>query len=286
MSASTASTSVVMISASGVLLSVSSYRGVLVRGWDVIGFATQPNNTAKEGPRGGNSPYAEALAQFMGVKGLKIFAFFNEVALKVMDATANEQEPWVSYSAIRGDPYINPPEVIVDIPPTLPELQGYEPPTPPPTETRTSASLPFIQLAHKQLDNNDFAAARATLTKGIEADRNSALAYSYRGFAWYLEGLTSKDPQSAYLAYQQGFPDLDVAIKLDPSYAPVRRHRGNTIVATYNALRALRRPTKRHSRPRYRRSYGCRETRPDVQDQHSWLWRRRTGSKVRTSRFR
>ena len=44
-------------------------------------------------------------------------------------------------------------------------------------------------------------------------------------------------------AYRQGFPDLDEAIKLDPSYAPVRRHRGNTIVATYNALRALRRPT-------------------------------------------
>src|SRR5215510_4095098 len=34
-----------------------------------------------------------------------------------------------------------------------------------------------------------------------------------------------------------------MAIQLDPSYAPVRRHRGNTIVATYEALKALRRPT-------------------------------------------
>jgi hypothetical protein len=34
-----------------------------------------------------------------------------------------------------------------------------------------------------------------------------------------------------------------MAIQLDPSYAPVRRHRGNTIVATYKALRTLRRPT-------------------------------------------
>jgi hypothetical protein len=34
-----------------------------------------------------------------------------------------------------------------------------------------------------------------------------------------------------------------MAIQLDPSYAPVRRHRGNTIVATYKALRALGRPT-------------------------------------------
>jgi tetratricopeptide (TPR) repeat protein len=210
----------------------------------VIGFATQPNHTAKQGPRGGNSPYAEALDHFMGVKGLEIFAFFNDVALKVMHDTAKEQRPWVSYSAIEGKAYINPPEVTVGIPPTPPELQGHgDTPSPPINDLRTSASLPFIQLAYKQLDKNDFAAARATLTKGIEADRNSAVAYSYRGFAWYLEGQTFKDPQSARLAYLKGFPDLDEAIKLDPNYAPVRRHRGNMIVATYKALQALRQPT-------------------------------------------
>ena len=32
-------------------------------------------------------------------------------------------------------------------------------------------------------------------------------------------------------------------MRLDQSYAPVRRHRGNAIVATYKALRALRQPT-------------------------------------------
>jgi len=180
----------------------------------------------------------------MRVKGLEIFAFFNEVARKVRDATAKEQVPWVSYSAIEGPAYINPPEVMLAIPirPPPPELQGGPLPTPPPTELRTSASLPFIQSAWKQLDNNEYAAARATLTEGIEADRNSALAYSYRGFAWYLEGQT-KNPRDAYEAYRKGFPDLDTAIQLDPSYAPVRRHRGNTIVATYKALRALGRPT-------------------------------------------
>jgi tetratricopeptide (TPR) repeat protein len=211
----------------------------------VIGFATQPNHTAKQGPPGGNSPYAEALAYFMGVKGLKIFAFFNEVALKVMAATNKEQVPWVSYSAIQDVEYFNPPAVTVGIPPTPQQLRrGHDDESSPPiSSVRTSASLPFIQLAYKQLDNNDFAAARATLTKGIEADRNSAVAYSYRGFAWYLEGQKFKDSRSALEAYRQGFLDLDVAIKLDPSYAPVRRHRGNTIVATYKALRALRQPT-------------------------------------------
>jgi Caspase domain len=210
----------------------------------VIGFATQPNHTAQQGPMGGVSPYAEALAYFMGVKGLEIFAMLNEVGLRVMKETRNDQRPWVSYSAIQGPAYLNPPDVILAIPATPPELQGYgrDPPASPPTELRTSASLDFIQLAWKQLDKDEYAAARATLTKGIEADRNSAVAYSYRGFAWYLEGST-KNPRDAYEAYRKGFPDLDMAIQLDPSYAPVRRHRGNTIVATYKALRALGRPT-------------------------------------------
>ena len=225
----------------------------------MIGFATQPNHTATQGPPGGNSPYAKALDHFMGVKGLEIFDFFNEVGLEVMDATAKEQRPWVAYSAIEGEPYIYPPD---GSPATL---QGH--------------GGEYIQLAYKQLDNNDFAAARATLTKGIEADGNSAVAYSYRGFAWYLEGQTFKDPESALRAYQQGFPDLDEAIKLDPSYAPVRRHRGNMNVAMYNARRASRLPTNdildraiddlSLSMPRD----STRRPRPTVV-----LWRRRTGS--------
>src|SRR5262249_16615310 len=119
---------------------------------------------------------------------------------------------------IEGPAYINPPEVMLAIRPTPPELQGYghdDESSPPISSVRTSASLPFIQLAWKQLDNNEYAAVRATLTKGIEADRNSALAYSYRGFAWYLEGSTAKDPRDAYEAYRKGFPDLDMAIQLD-----------------------------------------------------------------------
>jgi hypothetical protein len=192
----------------------------------------QPNHTATQGPLGGNSPYAKALDHFMGVKGLPIFTFFNEVALEVMDATAKEQRPWFASSAIEGEACINCP----DEPPTPPPLVGRVPPIVPPIGE-------YIQLAYKQLDNNDFAAARDTLTKGIEAHRNSAVAYSYRGFAWYLEGQTFKDPESALRAYQQGFPDLDEAIKLDPSYAPVRRHRGNMNVAMYNARRASRLPT-------------------------------------------
>src|SRR5262249_56652812 len=124
--------------------------------------------------------------------------------------------------------------------PTTPPLLGRRPP--PDTPVPSPDTLDLIQRAYKQLDSKDYARARATLTEAINADESFAAAYSSRGFAWYLEGLT-KDPQNALVAYQQGFSDFDIAIRLDPKYAPVRRHRGNTIVATYKALRALGQPT-------------------------------------------
>jgi tetratricopeptide (TPR) repeat protein len=68
------------------------------------------------------------------------------------------------------------------------------------------------------------------------------LPYSYRGFVWYLEGNRRADPAASLAAYREAFHDLDKAIELDPTYAPVRRHRGNTIVATYRARRLLNKP--------------------------------------------
>src|SRR5262249_52228612 len=186
----------------------------------VIGFATQPNATAWQGPAGDRSPYANALATYMNVKGLELFAMLNEVGLAVMKATNDRQQPWISSSPIPGPIFINPPEAVPPPIPPTPPLLGRSPP------------LGLIQQASKQLDSNDYAGARDTLTEAIKVDGTFAPAYSYRGFAWYLEG-SKKDPRNALVAYREGFPDLDMAIRLDPSYAPVRRHRGNTIMATY-----------------------------------------------------
>jgi tetratricopeptide (TPR) repeat protein len=212
----------------------------------VIGFATQPNNAASEGPVGGNSPYAAALATYIGVRGIELFALLNEVGLDVMAKTNNLQQPWISASPIAGRVYLNPPDILA-VPLVRPTPQELRPASPPivgyaPSEPVTGQSLQFIQLAYKQLENKDYAGARATLTQGIEEDRNFAPAFSYRGFAWYLEGKT-KDPQEALAAYRQGFPDLDRAIELDPRDASVRRHRGDAIVASYSALQALGKPT-------------------------------------------
>jgi tetratricopeptide (TPR) repeat protein len=212
----------------------------------VIGFATQPDNTASQGPVGGLSPYAKALGTYMSVKDLELFTLLNETGLAVMAATDKLQQPWISFSPIFGRIILNrseaPPALAERIPPTPEVLGRTHPEAPPPSSVTGGASLDLIQRAYTQLDKNDYPGARATLTQAIELDRNFAPAYSYRGFAWYLEGLT-KDPRNALEAYRQGFSDLDIAIRLDPSYAPVRRHRGNTIVATYKVLRALGQPT-------------------------------------------
>jgi hypothetical protein len=215
----------------------------------LIGFATQPGATATQGPLGGNSPYAEALATYLGVRGLELFAMLNEVGLAVMDKTKNQQppqQPWISASPITGPVILNL-EVIAGKPPIRPAPPELLPPTPKivgctDVHCQTNGkSLPFVQQAYKQLDKNDYNGARRTLTRAIELDPNFAPTFSYRGFSWYLEG-QSKRPKDALEDYRQAFSDLDAAIQLDPSYAPVRRHRGNNILAIYKALKALGKP--------------------------------------------
>jgi formylglycine-generating enzyme required for sulfatase activity len=67
----------------------------------LISYATQPGNVAIDGV-GGNSPYTKALSQTIRKAGLDIFQTFNEIGLAVMQATGNEQQPWVSASPIKG----------------------------------------------------------------------------------------------------------------------------------------------------------------------------------------
>lgn len=67
----------------------------------VIGYATQPDNVAADGT-GSNSPYTAALAQALHKPGLDLFGVFNEVGLEVKQATAGQQQPWLSASPIEG----------------------------------------------------------------------------------------------------------------------------------------------------------------------------------------
>jgi tetratricopeptide (TPR) repeat protein len=196
----------------------------------VIGFATQPNAVVFDGPAGGNGPYARALETYLRVPGLDLFQLLNEVGLAVMNATNNDQRPWMQASPIWGKVYLNRPPIVGGTP------------APAPSVASTGASLDYIQQAYKELNDRDYTAARATLTRAIGEDPDSVLPYSYRGFVWYLEGNRRADPAASLAAYREAFHDLDKAIELDPTYAPVRRHRGNTIVATYRARRLLNKP--------------------------------------------
>ena len=73
-----------------------------------ISYATQPGNIAQDGTDG-DSPYTKALAQTIQRPGLGIFEAFNEVGLKVKQATGGEQQPWLSSSPISGNFYFAGP---------------------------------------------------------------------------------------------------------------------------------------------------------------------------------
>lgn len=77
-------------------------------GGTLISYATQPGNVAQDGD-GGNSPYSKALAATMRKPGLGLFETFNEVGLKVQEATGGSQQPWVSSSPIAAKFYFASP---------------------------------------------------------------------------------------------------------------------------------------------------------------------------------
>jgi len=199
----------------------------------VISFATQPNRTAWTGPPDGNSPYAKALATKLSVKGLQLYDLLIDVGLEVMSVTHNAQEPSVTTTPLRVVLNQNPIATSPDTKPPSPTVQ---------TSLPNGQALRFVQSAHKMLDNKDFSGARDELTRGIQSDPGLGLTYNYRGYAWYEEGL-SKSPSDALRFYNKAFSDLDEAIRLSPTYAPAYRHRGNTILASFKALKTLGKPT-------------------------------------------
>jgi Caspase domain len=68
----------------------------------VISYATQPGNTAADGT-GADSPYTLALADEMSKPGLDVLRMFNRIGVIVKQATAGQQQPWLSSSPIDGD---------------------------------------------------------------------------------------------------------------------------------------------------------------------------------------
>jgi uncharacterized caspase-like protein len=218
----------------------------------VISFATQPGSVARDGPMGANSPYTEALRQTIVQPGLGLFELFNDVGLAVMHATKDEQQPWIAASPIEGRFYFTPPTKVAApsvTPPALSETSSPAPLSASSNNSSSGQSLPLIQQATKALDQRNYQLAKTILTTAIDADPGSALPLSFLGYTAYMEANDSLDSarrmrtqrdrraavDEALHFYAEAFRSFDRAIQIDPQYAPVRRHRGNAIVAVYHA---------------------------------------------------
>jgi hypothetical protein len=75
----------------------------------ILSFATQPGNIALDG-EDDNSPFALALTRTLGIPGLEVFDLFNEVGIRVREATQGAQIPWVTYAPIDGRSFVFCPQ--------------------------------------------------------------------------------------------------------------------------------------------------------------------------------
>ncbi len=107
--------------------SVSSGLGqVVAPAGTVIGYATQPDNVAADGS-GNNSPYTEALAAALHKPGLDLFGMFNDVGLRVKQATSGQQQPWLAASPVEGQFYFSgPPEAVAAAPAADPDVVYWD----------------------------------------------------------------------------------------------------------------------------------------------------------------
>ncbi len=74
----------------------------------LVAYSTAPGQVAFDGPAGGNSPYAEALAHYLQEPGLEIGLLFRKVSERVRQATAGAQVPWTEASLTGETLVLNP----------------------------------------------------------------------------------------------------------------------------------------------------------------------------------
>jgi len=75
---------------------------------ELIGYSTKPGGVADDGPPGGDSPYAQALAEEIDASGVEIERTFQLVSRKVLDLTQGRQLPWVESQFLTEDFYFHP----------------------------------------------------------------------------------------------------------------------------------------------------------------------------------
>ena len=73
----------------------------------LIAFATSPGKTALDGPKGGHSPFTQALLDHIAQPGVEIQQVMTMVRARVHELTNGRQLPWGS-SNLLGTVYLNP----------------------------------------------------------------------------------------------------------------------------------------------------------------------------------
>jgi hypothetical protein len=192
--------------ARGGLAPPSPERGTLVA------FAARDGEVALDGI-GGNSPFAEALAETMAVPGLEISLMFRQVRDKVLKATFNNQEPQ-TYGSLSGVPFYLAGEapggsdlrvawaaVAADQEADLARLAAQG-------DTRSMLGLAYMRL-NPDAGGFDPAAAVDLLTRAADAGSPEA---QFELAKLYEQGLgVEPDPARALALYRmaaaQGFAD-------------------------------------------------------------------------------
>jgi uncharacterized caspase-like protein len=70
-------------------------------------FASGPGQDAEDGPKGGHSPFTNALLKYIAAPGVEIQMAMSEVRAEVNDQTHKKQLPWGNTNLVR-DLYLNP----------------------------------------------------------------------------------------------------------------------------------------------------------------------------------
>jgi uncharacterized caspase-like protein len=73
----------------------------------LIGFATGPGQTALDGPKGGHSPFTQALLDNIAQPGVEIQQAMTKVRAQVHELTNSQQLPWGNSNLV-GAVYLNP----------------------------------------------------------------------------------------------------------------------------------------------------------------------------------
>ena len=148
----------------------------------LISYATQPGNTAADGT-GANSPYTQALAEAMVQPGLDVLRMFNRIGLSVKQATAGQQQPWLSSSPIDGDYFFAGP--------------GSSPTAPPPPAS-TAMALPPAPLPERTKSVPDVAAknliGRWRFADGAECSQAHMGVVDVKGEYLYFEWRRASGP--------------------------------------------------------------------------------------------